>query len=74
VIERFIECGDRHHGFARIRCDACGHDYLLAFSCKTCYFCPSPSRGCCARYHCGPNLVKTASAGEHQTIYMNCNP
>jgi len=22
-------------------CDACGHDYLLAFSCKTRYFCPS---------------------------------
>jgi hypothetical protein len=41
VIERFIECGDPHHGLARIRCDACGHDYLLAFSCKTRYFCPS---------------------------------
>ncbi len=41
VIERFIECGDPHHGFARIYCDACGHDYLLAYSCKTGYFCPS---------------------------------
>jgi hypothetical protein len=41
TIERFIECGDPHHGFARIYCDACGHDYLLAFSCKTRYFCPS---------------------------------
>jgi hypothetical protein len=30
VIERFIECGDPHLGFARIYCDACGHDYLLA--------------------------------------------
>jgi len=30
VIERFIRCGDPHHGFARIYCDACGHDYLLA--------------------------------------------
>jgi len=35
VIERFIECGDPHHGFARIYCDACGHDYLLAYSCKS---------------------------------------
>ncbi len=34
VIERFIECGDPHHGFARIYCDACGHDYLLAYSCN----------------------------------------
>jgi len=41
AIERFIECGDPHHGFARIYCDACGHGYLLAFSCKTRYFCPS---------------------------------
>jgi transposase-like zinc-binding protein len=40
-IERFIWCGDPHHGFARIYCDACGHDYLLAYSCKTRYFCPS---------------------------------
>ena len=41
TIERFIECGDPHHGFARIYCDGCGHNYLLAFSCKTRYFCPS---------------------------------
>ncbi len=41
VIERCIECGDPHYGFARIYCDACGHDYLLAYLCKTRYFCPS---------------------------------
>jgi len=41
VIGRFIECGDPHYGFARVYCDACGHDYLLAYSCKTRYFCPS---------------------------------
>jgi hypothetical protein len=34
----FIECGDPHHGFARVYCDAY---YLLAYSCKTRYFCPS---------------------------------
>ena len=27
--------------FARIRCDDCAHEYLLAFSCKCRYFCPS---------------------------------
>ena len=37
----FLASGDPHHSFARIYCDACGHDYLLAFSCKTRYFCPS---------------------------------
>ncbi len=41
VIGRFIECGDPHYGFARVYCDACRHDYLLAYSCKTRYFCPS---------------------------------
>lgn len=41
VLDRFIDCGDLHKGFARIYCDDCGHDYLLAFSCKTRYFCPS---------------------------------
>jgi hypothetical protein len=41
VLERFIACGDLHRGFARIYCDRCGHDYLLAYSCRTRYFCPS---------------------------------
>jgi hypothetical protein len=41
VLERFLECGDLRCGFARIRCGGCGHDLLLAFSCKTRYFCPS---------------------------------
>jgi transposase-like protein len=41
VLERFLKCGDLHCGFARIRCTGCGHDLLLAFSCKTRYFCPS---------------------------------
>ena len=28
------------HGFACVRCDACAHESLLAFSCKARYFCP----------------------------------
>ena len=28
-------------GFARVRCDHCEHEYLLAFSCKSRWFCPS---------------------------------
>ncbi|MBI2265449.1 MAG: transposase zinc-binding domain-containing protein [Armatimonadetes bacterium] len=38
---RFLDCGDLHHGFARIRCSHCKADMLLAFSCKSRYFCPS---------------------------------
>ena len=41
VAEQFLACGILEHGFARIRCDACAHEYLLAFSCKCRYFCPS---------------------------------
>jgi hypothetical protein len=41
VVDQFLACGLLEHGFARIRCDACAHEYLLAFSCKARYFCPS---------------------------------
>ena len=41
VADKFLACGILEHGFARIRCDACAHEYLLAFSCRGRYFCPS---------------------------------
>ena len=41
VAEKFLACGILDHGFARVRCDACAHEYILAFSCKARYFCPS---------------------------------
>lgn len=41
VADKFLACGVLEHGFARIRCDAGAHEYLLAFSCKCRYFCPS---------------------------------
>ncbi len=41
VADQFLACGVLEHGFARIRCDTCAHEYLLAFSCKCRYFCPS---------------------------------
>jgi len=41
VIYRYLDCGDLRCGFARVRCDHCGHEYLLAFSCKRRHFCPS---------------------------------
>jgi ribosomal protein S27E len=41
VIYRYLECGDLHNGFARVKCKDCGHEYLLAFSCKRRHFCPS---------------------------------
>ncbi|MCH8948479.1 MAG: transposase zinc-binding domain-containing protein [Acidobacteria bacterium] len=41
VVEKYLACGILEHGFARVRCGACKHEYLLAFSCKCRYFCPS---------------------------------
>ena len=38
---RFLECGVLGRGFARIRCEDCGEEELLAFSCKVRSLCPS---------------------------------
>jgi hypothetical protein len=37
----YLRCGILAHGFARVRCTDCGHDRLLAFSCKLRGVCPS---------------------------------
>ena len=41
VIYRYLDCGILHNGFARVKCEECGHEFLLAFSCKRRHFCPS---------------------------------
>ena len=41
VIHRFLDCGILHNGFARVKCEDCNYEYLLAFSCKRRHFCPS---------------------------------
>jgi len=41
VVERYLDCGNPHCGFARIRCPDCGEERLLMFSCRTRGFCPS---------------------------------
>jgi hypothetical protein len=38
---RYLECGILAHGFARARCADCGHDFLVAYSCKGRGVCPS---------------------------------
>jgi hypothetical protein len=38
---KYLQCGIFAHGFARARCDDCGHDYFVAFSCKGRGVCPS---------------------------------
>jgi putative transposase/transposase-like zinc-binding protein len=39
--ERYLACGILAHGFARVRCERCGDELLVAFSCKGRGFCPS---------------------------------
>ena len=46
-----LRAGILAHGFLRLRCGDCGHDKLVAFSCKRRGFCPSytaPSRASCS--------------------------
>lgn len=37
----YLRCGVFAHGFVRCHCDTCGHDLLVAFSCKGRGICPS---------------------------------
>jgi hypothetical protein len=39
--EAFLECGILSYGFLRVRCAECGHEKLVAFSCKRRGICPS---------------------------------
>jgi hypothetical protein len=41
AFEKYLECGIFAHGFACARCDDCGHDFLVVFSCKGRGVCPS---------------------------------
>jgi len=34
VIRRYLDCGDLHFGFVRVKCEDCGHEYLLVYSCN----------------------------------------
>ena len=41
AFEKYLQCGIFAHGFVRVRFDNCGHDFLMAFSCKGRGVCPS---------------------------------
>ncbi len=36
-----MRCGDLASGFTRLECPDCGHERLLAFTCKKRHFCPA---------------------------------
>ncbi len=44
VIYKYSECGDPHFGFARVKCEECNHEYLLAFPASAVIFAPPATR------------------------------
>ncbi len=50
VIYRYLGCVVLKNGLARVRCEDCGHEYLLAFSCKRRHFCPSCNQKCVVEF------------------------
>ena len=42
---RYLDCGILARGFTRACCDACGHDFLIAFSCQGRAVCPRATPG-----------------------------
>jgi hypothetical protein len=52
AFHKYLRCGILAHGFARVYCQSCRHDYLVPFSCKVRDVCQS----CGAR-----RMVETAS-------------
>jgi hypothetical protein len=45
AFREYLKCGVLAHGFARVYCAGCGHDFLVAFSCKGRDVCPSCATG-----------------------------
>ncbi|MCE9553201.1 MAG: transposase [Planctomycetes bacterium] len=41
AVAEFLKCGDLQHGFARVRCPDCRHEFFVPFSCKQRCICPS---------------------------------
>jgi hypothetical protein len=41
TVQSFLRCGDLAAGFTRFHCPDCGHEKLLAFTCKGRHLCPA---------------------------------
>ena len=48
--EAYLECGRLEYGFLRVKCDACRHEKLVAFSARLAALVPRP-RAHLTRYH-----------------------
>ena len=43
AVYSFLECGIPENGMARVRCEECGHNFFVAYSCRCRVVCPSCS-------------------------------
>ena len=41
TVHDYLACGDLQHGFSRVRCPRCRHEFFVAFSCRRRCLCPS---------------------------------
>ena len=57
-LRKYLECGILAHGFARARCEKCGQDFLVAYSCK--------GRGVCA----GCNTRRMVETAAHMVEHV----
>ena len=57
-LRKYLECGILEHGFARARCEKCGQDFLVAYSCK--------GRGVCA----GCNTRRMVETAAHMVEHV----
>jgi hypothetical protein len=68
-LRRFLGCGVLAHGFARVRCDGCGFERFVPFSCKGRGFCPScGGRRMAERARCGGRLRVLATLEEPRIV------
>ena len=62
-LRKYLKCGILAHGFARVRCEKCGRDFVVAYSCK------GRSVRECALVSSGEQLVvEAAGAGVETAI------
>ncbi len=62
-IDKFLKCGDLKEGFARVKCEKCGKNLFIAFSCRQRCCCPSchQKRTLLLAYHLGEDVLAEVS-------------
>ena len=69
-LAEYLRCGILAHGFARVRCQACADELVVAFSCKRRGICPS----CTARRMGTPRRTSSIACCRARPIGSGCSP